>query len=239
MVEWRGRFFRTADGLSQGFPPVSWFATLYCAMKELVFVRRLVAQRNFVLLGKLKYVCRWIDDLLGLRAELTPALKGVIAGIYPPQMKLTFETGVKVAFTDFSIRYQRSTGRYVSAVFDRRMTTKYENITASKYVHPDSDLSDMCKYGVLKAMIQRYGYICNTRQAFVFHVARLLYEHFAKGYPWGRLFLACRRALESLCPLYGIVHFEFLLCLVECRFVELCRRGIPYIDDGPSRIYFK
>jgi hypothetical protein len=211
---------------------------------EMIFIRQLIADKDFTALSQFKFTLRWTDDILTLHNDPNGLLQKLQA-IYPDYLTLNLEQcGKRVAWCDWSIKVKAKnsagcslTGHYTTSVHDKRFEPRFASVPVVKGMHPSADMIWRAKEGSLLGEFSRYRDICNHKRAFTFASAKLMFEMYCKGYSY----LALRRlALKAVRParlIYGTTY-RTLIRIIENRFAGLCRTGLSYLEHPLALPYY-
>jgi hypothetical protein len=151
--------------------------------------------------------CRYIDDILCIDNPLFDEYKYLTPtqplGLYPQDM-LTLEASKPSTNTEFlDLRILLHRNHYESTIFDKRTHAKYANMPIDKFPHNASFIPSTIHYNIVLSQAHRFLHRCSTKRAFVYHIARLLFElHYVKHYRTTKLFARLRRFLHSQTPVY-------------------------------------
>ena len=160
------------------------------------------------------------DKLLYLEQTLLSAETGrQIKGIYPHgvkpgdenagnthDVKLTINLEHKnrgadnrdqsVIFLDMEIDWDTNRGEFAWSTYDKRRNRKHDLAPMTRLMPQVACIWPTAKSGVITSEMHRALYTCSTMPRFVAQTARIIYEAYRKGYPWGVLEQKAKKFLD-------------------------------------------
>ena len=186
-VQFGETIYQQTVGVPMGTNCAGFLANLYCFTYELDFMERLVSNGRFELALSFQRCQRYIDDLLCLdvdKFEEYMYLKtGNDFGIYPEKyLSLSPEdSGSRVPYMDISLRSSRSRGLYTT-IYDKRLESKYANISVIRYPDISSIIASQAKYGIVTSQLHRFSKRCMLVADFAYNAALVIFRMKLKGY---------------------------------------------------------
>jgi hypothetical protein len=207
-VQFGGVVYRQKVGVPMGTNCAGFLANLYCFTYELNFMERLVKTGQFDMARSFQRCQRYIDDLLCLDVKKFEEFmyyneeKG--CGLYPSQfLSLSLaDSGSRVPYMDIALRSSRSRGLY-TAIYDKRLDSKYAAINVIRYPDISSVLSAQAKYGIVTSQLHRFAKRCTRVDDFAYNAALVLYRMEQKGYRDSCYWKYVRKFFRDQHTLYG------------------------------------
>jgi hypothetical protein len=118
---------------------------------------------------------------------------------YPGALQLSKECGSpgRIQYLDMEIRHDR--GGFHTVLYDKRdalrLTGKMDAVR--RFPHPDSQLSEQCKYACMTTFMHRAHRVCTRRKAFVRAVAKRATEMIADGYSKRKIMARVTRFVDT------------------------------------------
>ena len=203
-VRFAGRLWHQIVGIPMGTNCAGFLANLYCFTYEFDFLQRVVNERNWTLAREMLRTKRYIDDLIIINGELLPRRLYLPEGIYPKDI-LTLvlaAEGETVPYMDLLIRQNRRRG-LITAIYDKRLDSKYDNINVIRYPDRESVLANKAKCGIVTSQMYRFLRRCTRAADFVYNTSLVLHRLVLKSYHTGSLWAQIRRFITRFPNMYG------------------------------------
>jgi hypothetical protein len=229
-VRFAGKLWHQVVGIPMGTNCAGFLANLYCFTYEYDFLRRVVNERNWALAREVLRSKRYIDDLIILDCQLLPAKLYLPEGIYPKDI-LTLvlaAEGETVPYMDLLIRQNRRRG-LITAIYDKRLDSKYDTIKVIRYPDRESVLANKAKCGIVTSQMYRFLRRCTRAADFVYNVSLVIHRLILKSYHTGSLWAQIRRFLIKFPNIYGQKTVGFWVERIQAKLGDLtsgvCRPG--------------
>ena len=177
-IEYNGKIYRQHTGIPMGIDPAPFMANLFLHYFENKYIVELVDQGNIAEAGVLKYVFRYLDDLLSLNDS--GYFQDVISTIYPVELILS-KTNVDPTASEFLDMFLSiANGKLDCTVFDKRRNFPFKVVK-----FPDikfSNVPERPSYGIFYSQMIRILRICNKLDFFISELEILCNSFLEKGY---------------------------------------------------------
>ena len=210
--------FKQPSALPMGSEPAVLLADFTLAYSELIFVERLIFEKDWAHLKQLMRIKRYIDDITALMCAFFHLIKHhadqftctngtIIPGIYPNNTKLNLEQSLTADSTavivDAEITYNRKTFLLEWSTFDKRSIQKYDCTPLQRFP-PFRSLMPMATFlNIVVSESHRARYTCSHYTSFAQFVASVIHELASIGVPLKQLILKSHQYLRQTAPLYG------------------------------------
>ena len=132
------------------------------------------------LIRKLSFCTRYIDDLWNPLVDKA-TFQSIVKKMYPDWLKLGLEgEGSSVHYLDMTISFGDT--QWESKLYDKKATLVQAGLKLNKFPHPESKLSERCKYGVVTSQLHRYAVACSNIKHFMESATELYSAYVKKGY---------------------------------------------------------
>ena len=188
-VQVGNKVMRQAIGIPMGTNCAPFLANLLLFMYELEFVTLQVSKLKpwhaglpaWHRLQQLAMCTRYIDDLWN---PLIPSnvFQKYAKKIYPTWLQLGApeHEGKAVNYLDMTIWNDGNT--WHSKLYDKKVAMVAQGLKLNKFPHPESKLSQQCKYGVITSQCHRYRMACTRLRDFLKPAQTLYNTYVEKGY---------------------------------------------------------
>ena len=112
------------------------------------------------------------------------------------------DAGARVPYMDLVIRQNGRSG-IVTTIYDKRLDSKYADISVIRYPSIGSVLADKSKYGIVTSQMHRFSRRCSQKSEFVYNTALVMHRMFNKGYCCKKVWCKARAFLNQHPHLYG------------------------------------
>jgi hypothetical protein len=142
--------------------------------------------------------CRAIDDVLMIDLSVEEQ-EWLLKETYPGALQLSKECGSpgRIQYLDMEIRLDR--GGFHTVLYDKRdaLRLKGKMDAVRRFPHPDSQLSEQCKYACMTTFMHRANRVCTRRKAFVREVAQRAADMIGDGYRRQKLMALMMRFVNT------------------------------------------
>ena len=110
--------------------------------------------------------------------------RSVTAQMYPEWLPLgePEARGPEMNYLDMSIKHNNVTLKWSSKLYDKQRAMVAKRLKLNKFPHPESKLSERCKYGVITSQLHRYAVACSNIKHFMESATELYSAYVKKGY---------------------------------------------------------
>ena len=186
MIEWLinntyvvvgDKVFRQVIGIPMGTDCAPFLANLFLFSYEFKWMYQKLKNKNFFILQKFKYCCRYIDDLFAINNN--KFLKKFQKKIYPPELEITTddESDQHVHYLDLDILIKNS--RFSYCIYDKR--DKF-NFPIVNFPNLSGNIPNSHSYSVFLSQLIRYArgclYFVDFRQRANTLILKLLKQNF-------------------------------------------------------------
>ena len=129
---------------------------------------------------------------------------------------------------DLLIRQNRRRG-LITAIYDKRLDSKYDTIKVIRYPDRESVLANKAKCGIVTSQMYRFLRRCTQAADFVYNVSLVIHRLILKSYHTGSLWAQIRRFLIKFPNIYGQKTVGFWVERIQAKLGDLtsgvCRPG--------------
>lgn len=229
-VQFGDRLFRQVYGIPMGTNCAVFVANLYLFTYELEFIRHLADTGNRELMRRLQFVGRFVDDLLGVDADILRDylyIDGARRGVYPRGTLQLDETGAGPEVPYMDIQLYRGPEGIATDLYDKRLEPGFRRIKMIRFPHIESFISDSAKYNIVTSQLIRFSRLCSTKSSFVHRLADMLAALTLKQYNTARLFSKVRKLIYERFPDIYAVHSVHTLYRDIVRRTHTILRSCP------------
>ena len=145
--------------------------------------------------------CRAIDDVLLIDLSVEEQA-WLLRETYPAalELKMVCQSPGTIEYLDMEIR--RDHGGFYTTLYDKRDALRLDGKmdAVRRFPHPDSMLSNQCKYATLTTFLHRAHRVCVRRKLFIRAVVTRVGEMTAEGYDADRLRSVVQRFVKAFLP---------------------------------------
>jgi hypothetical protein len=157
-----------------------------------------VRRDHLDLAARFSRCCRAIDDVLMINLSESEQ-EWLLKQTYPDALQLSKECGSpgRIQYLDMEIRHDR--GGFHTVLYDKRdaLRLKGKMDAVRRFPHPESQLSEQCKYACMTTFMHRAHRVCTRRKAFIRAVATRASEMIVDGYSRSKIVARVTRFVDT------------------------------------------